>query len=63
MLTFKNDYLRIIDFKNVVFMNDKYISIMFNNYFVKIQGSNLFITFYGYKEIIIKGTINNIEFN
>ena len=57
MLTFKNDYLRIIDFKNVLFMNDKYISIMFNNYFVKIQGSNLFITFYGYKEIIIKGTI------
>ena len=39
------------------------INIRFNNYYINIQGSNLFITFYGYKEIIIKGTFTKIEFN
>jgi len=35
---------------------------MFKNYFIKIYGSNLEICVYGYKEIIIKGRINNIVF-
>ena len=63
MLTIKKDYIRIIDFLNINFMDDKIIIISFNNYIIKIQGSNLFITFYGYKEIILKGDISKIEFN
>ena len=63
MLTRKKDYIRVIDFKNIIFMDDKRINIRFNNYYINIQGSNLFITFFGYKEIIIKGDISKIEFN
>ena len=63
MLTIKKDYIRVIDFKNIIFMDDKMINIRFNNYYINIQGLNLFITFYGYKEIIIKGTFTKIEFN
>ncbi len=63
MLSFTNEYLRVLDFKNIVYMDDKYINIMFKNYFVKIKGTNLTIALYGYKEIIIKGSINNIEIN
>ena len=62
MLTFTDKYLRIIDFKNIIYMDDKYVGIMFNKYIVKINGSSLEITTYGYKEIIIKGKIYNIEF-
>lgn len=61
MLSFNKDFLRVIDFKSIIYMDDKYINIMFKNYFTKIQGSSLEIVVYGYKEIIIKGTINNIE--
>ena len=43
-------------------MDDKFINIMFKNYFIKIHGYNLELTLFGYKEIIIKGTITNIEF-
>ena len=55
MLSFTKDYLRVIDFKNIIYMDDKKLNIMFKNYFVKIQGSNLEIKVYGYKEIIVKG--------
>ena len=62
MLSFTNKYLRIIDFKNIIYMDNKYINTMFKNYSVKIYGFNLEITTFGYKEIIIKGRILNIEF-
>jgi len=62
MLSFTNKYLRILDFKNIIYMDDKFINIMFKNYFIKIHGYNLELTLFGYKEIIIKGTITNIEF-
>ena len=61
MLSFTKDYLRVIDFKNIIYMDDKKLNIMFKNYFVKIQGSNLEIKVYGYKEIIVKGIVSNIE--
>ena len=44
-------------------MDDKKLNIMFKNYIIKIQGSNLEISVYGYKEIIVKGIISNIEFS
>ena len=62
MLSFTNKNIRILDFKNIIYMDDKLINIMFKNYFVKIHGYNLELTLYGYKEIIIKGNILNIEF-
>ena len=63
MLSFTKDFLRVIDFKNIIYMDDKKLNIMFKNYIIKIQGSNLEISVYGYKEIIVKGIINNIEFS
>lgn len=61
MLSFTNEYLKVIDFKNIIYMDDNKVHIMFKKFNVKITGSNLEITFYGYKEIIIKGLIINIE--
>lgn len=63
MLSFTKDFLRVIDFKNIIYMDDKKLNIMFKNYIIKIQGSNLEISVYGYKEIIVKGIISNIEFS
>ena len=53
MLSFTKDFLRVIDFKNIIYMDDKKLNIMFKNYIIKIQGSNLEISVYGYKEIIV----------
>lgn len=61
MLSFTNKDLRILDFKNIIYMDDKMINIMFKNFIAKIKGSNLEISLYGYKEIIIKGNIISIE--
>ena len=63
MLSFTKDFLRVIDFKNIIYMDDKKLNIMFKNYIIKIQGYNLEISVYGYKEIIVKGIISNIEFS
>ena len=62
MFSFTKNYLRIIDFLNIIYMDDKMINIRFKNFTIKIQGSDLKITLFGFKEILIKGTINNIEF-
>lgn len=58
---FDNDYLNIQNFIDINYMEEDKISIKYNDGNIKIIGKKISVIKLLDKEILIKGTINNIE--
>lgn len=61
-LYIKENYIHIINYKEVIDLKDKEIYIKLNNINIKIKGNNLIINSLDEEELLIKGNIKEINF-
>ena len=60
-ITLYNDKIHIINYKQIISLEDSYISILSNNKKVSITGTNLILNKLVDNEMLIKGNISKIE--
>lgn len=60
-LTLYNDKIHIINYKKIISLENNYLSILCLDKKVLVTGNNLILSKILDNELLIKGTINNIE--
>ena len=60
-LTLYNDKIHIINYKKIISLENNYLSILCLNKKILVTGNNLILSKILDNELLIKGTINNIE--
>ena len=60
-LTLYNDKIHIINYKQIISLENNYLSILCLNKKILVTGNNLILSKILDNELLIKGTINNIE--
>ena len=60
-LTLYNDKIHIINYKKIISLESNYLSILCLNKKILVTGNNLILSKILDNELLIKGTINNIE--
>lgn len=60
-LTLYNDKIHIINYKQIISLENNYLSILCLNKKILVTGNNLILSKILDNELLIKGNINNIE--
>ncbi|MBR2678117.1 MAG: YabP/YqfC family sporulation protein [Bacilli bacterium] len=60
-LTLYNDKIHIINYKKIISLENNYLSILCLDKKILVTGNNLILSKILDNELLIKGTINNIE--
>lgn len=60
MITITDSYTKINEYKQIITINDKIVSVLAKKCRFDINGQNLYISFISEDEIIIKGKISEV---